>query len=75
MAAVRAIAASPGKSLRIVAARAYSGETPIFGPNYLIPSPFDQRLICASPLPWPARRPKAVLPPGRSKISMPISTS
>lgn len=28
-----------------VAARAYSGETPIFGPDYMIPSPFDQRLI------------------------------
>ncbi|MGO7428243.1 phosphate acyltransferase, partial [Rhizobium ruizarguesonis] len=28
-----------------VAARAYSGETPVFGPDYLIPSPFDPRLI------------------------------
>ncbi|MEL6920646.1 MAG: phosphate acyltransferase, partial [Pseudomonadota bacterium] len=28
-----------------IAARAYSGETPVFGPDYLIPSPFDQRLI------------------------------
>ncbi len=28
-----------------MAARAYSGETPIFGPDYLIPSPFDPRLI------------------------------
>jgi malate dehydrogenase (oxaloacetate-decarboxylating)(NADP+) len=26
-----------------VAARAYSGKTETFGPNYLIPSPFDQR--------------------------------
>src|SRR5690606_28994962 len=28
-----------------VAAQAYGGETRTFGPNYLIPSPFDQRLI------------------------------
>jgi malate dehydrogenase (oxaloacetate-decarboxylating)(NADP+) len=45
MAAVRAIAACPRGSESDVAARAYGGETPIFGPEYLIPSPFDPRLI------------------------------
>ncbi|MCF3641940.1 NADP-dependent malic enzyme, partial [Rhizobium sp. TRM95111] len=45
MAAVRAIAALAREEVSEVAARAYSGETPSFGPNYLIPSPFDQRLI------------------------------
>ncbi|WP_078057853.1 NADP-dependent malic enzyme [Rhizobium rhizosphaerae] len=45
MAAVRAIAGLAREEPSDVAARAYSGETPIFGPNYLIPSPFDQRLI------------------------------
>ncbi|MCD1263485.1 NADP-dependent malic enzyme [Shinella sumterensis] len=45
MAAVRAIAALAREEVSDVAARAYSGETPVFGPNYLIPSPFDQRLI------------------------------
>ncbi len=45
MAAVRAIAALAREEPSDVAARAYSGETPIFGPDYLIPSPFDQRLI------------------------------
>ena len=45
MAAVRAIAALAREEVSDVAARAYSGETPIFGPDYLIPSPFDQRLI------------------------------
>ncbi|MDX3925394.1 MAG: NADP-dependent malic enzyme [Shinella sp.] len=45
MAAVRAIAALAREEVSEVAARAYSGETPIFGPDYLIPSPFDQRLI------------------------------
>ncbi|SMH45135.1 NADP-dependent malic enzyme [Mesorhizobium australicum] len=45
MAAVRAIAALAREEPSDVAARAYSGETPTFGPNYLIPSPFDPRLI------------------------------
>ena len=45
MAAVRAIAGLAREEPSDVAARAYSGETPVFGPDYLIPSPFDQRLI------------------------------
>jgi len=45
MAAVRAIAALAREEVSDVAARAYSGDTPSFGPNYLIPSPFDPRLI------------------------------
>ena len=45
MAAVRAIAALAREEISDVAARAYTGETPIFGPEYLIPSPFDPRLI------------------------------
>jgi malate dehydrogenase (oxaloacetate-decarboxylating)(NADP+) len=45
MAAVRAIAALAREAPSDVAARAYSGETPTFGPDYLIPSPFDPRLI------------------------------
>ncbi len=44
-AAVRAIAALAREEPSEVAARAYSGETPVFGPDYLIPSPFDPRLI------------------------------
>ena len=44
-AAVRAIAALAREEPSDVAARAYSGETPIFGPDFLIPSPFDPRLI------------------------------
>ncbi|WP_306119349.1 MULTISPECIES: NADP-dependent malic enzyme [unclassified Roseitalea] len=44
-AAVQAIAQLAREEPSDVAARAYSGETPIFGPDYLIPSPFDQRLI------------------------------
>lgn len=45
MAAVHAIAELAREEVSEVAAKAYSGETPVFGPNYLIPSPFDQRLI------------------------------
>jgi malate dehydrogenase (oxaloacetate-decarboxylating)(NADP+) len=45
MAAVRAIASLAREEVSDVAARAYSGDTPSFGPNYLIPSPFDPRLI------------------------------
>ncbi|MEJ1157396.1 NADP-dependent malic enzyme [Prosthecomicrobium sp. N25] len=45
LAAVRAIAALAREEPSDVAARAYGGESETFGPNYLIPSPFDQRLI------------------------------
>src|SRR5688500_358168 len=45
MAAVRAIAALAREEPSDVVARAYGGETRIFGPDYLIPSPFDQRLV------------------------------
>jgi malate dehydrogenase (oxaloacetate-decarboxylating)(NADP+) len=45
MAAVKAIAALAREEPSDVAARAYSGETPTFGPDFLIPSPFDPRLI------------------------------
>lgn len=45
VAAVRAIAALAREEPSDIAARAYSGETPMFGPEFLIPSPFDPRLI------------------------------
>jgi malate dehydrogenase (oxaloacetate-decarboxylating)(NADP+) len=45
MAAVKAIAALAREEPSDVAAMAYGGVTHLFGPNYLIPSPFDQRLI------------------------------
>src|SRR5690606_6907143 len=44
-AAVKAIAGLAREEPSDVAARAYSGETPTFGPEFLIPSPFDPRLI------------------------------
>jgi malate dehydrogenase (oxaloacetate-decarboxylating)(NADP+) len=45
LAAVEAIASLAREEVSDVAARAYSGETPLFGPDYLIPFAFDQRLI------------------------------
>ncbi len=45
LAAVGAIAALAREAPSEVAARAYSGETPLFGPTSLIPTPFDPRLI------------------------------
>jgi malate dehydrogenase (oxaloacetate-decarboxylating)(NADP+) len=45
LAAVRAIAGLAREEPSDIAARAYGGITHTFGPNYLIPSPFDQRLI------------------------------
>ncbi|WP_417772435.1 NADP-dependent malic enzyme [Stappia sp.] len=45
LAAVTAIAELAREEPSDVAARAYGGVTETFGPKYLIPSPFDQRLI------------------------------
>ncbi len=45
LAAVNAIARLAHEEASDIAARAYGGATPKFGPDYLIPSPFDQRLI------------------------------
>ncbi len=45
IAAVEAIAGLAREEPSEAAAGAYGGKTPIFGPDYLIPSAFDQRLI------------------------------
>jgi len=45
LAAVRAIAALAREAPSEVAARAYGGQTQTFGPQTLIPNPFDPRLI------------------------------
>ncbi len=45
LAAVRAIAELAREPSSEVAARAYGGDTPLFGPTSLIPTPFDPRLI------------------------------
>ncbi|MBB4103515.1 NADP-dependent malic enzyme [Allorhizobium borbori] len=45
MATVKAIAALAREEVNEAAAKARGGEALVFGPNYLIPSPFDQRLM------------------------------
>jgi malate dehydrogenase (oxaloacetate-decarboxylating)(NADP+) len=45
MAAVHAIAELAREEPSDIAAKAYGGDTTLFGADYLIPSPFDQRLI------------------------------
>ena len=45
LAAVEAIAALAREEPSDVAARAYGGQSTTFGPDFLIPSPFDNRLI------------------------------
>ena len=45
MAAVEAIAGLAREPSSDFVAQAYGGETATFGPDYLIPTPFDQRLI------------------------------
>lgn len=45
LAAVKAIAALARAEASDVVAAAYGGEAPIFGPEYIIPKPFDPRLI------------------------------
>ena len=45
VAAVEAIAALARAEASEVVARAYGGATPSFGPDYIIPKPFDPRLI------------------------------
>ena len=45
MATVQAIAALAREEVNEAAAKARGGEALVFGPNYLIPSPFDQRLM------------------------------
>ena len=45
LAAVEAIAELARMEASEVVSRAYGGEAPVFGPDYIIPKPFDPRLI------------------------------
>ena len=49
IACVKAIAALARRESSDVSARAYGGKPPSFGPNYLIPQPFDPRLLIQLP--------------------------
>ena len=76
LAAVRAIAALAREAPSDVVARAYGGEAPVFGPNYLIPQPFDPRLILRiAPAVARGRDGERRRDRGRSPISTPIATA
>ena len=49
IACVKAIAALARRESSDVSARAYGGKPPSFGPDYLIPQPFDPRLLLQLP--------------------------
>ncbi|MHC1480839.1 NADP-dependent malic enzyme [Frateuria aurantia] len=49
VACVKAIAELARRESSDVSARAYGGKAPSFGPNYLIPQPFDPRLLIQLP--------------------------
>jgi malate dehydrogenase (oxaloacetate-decarboxylating)(NADP+) len=49
IACVKAIAALARREASDVSARAYGGKPPSFGPDYLIPQPFDPRLLLQLP--------------------------
>ena len=49
IACVKAIAELARRESSDVSARAYGGKAPSFGPNYLIPQPFDPRLLIQLP--------------------------
>ncbi len=51
-----------------------TGQPAVYGPEHIIPNPFDQRLICALRRPSPRRRCETGVASGRSRISTPITT-
>jgi malate dehydrogenase (oxaloacetate-decarboxylating)(NADP+) len=59
IACVEGIAALARATTSAEAAAAYQGEQLTFGADYLIPKPFDPRLMGVVASPWPARRWKA----------------
>jgi hypothetical protein len=74
MAAVRAIAALAREEVNEVAAKAIGGETPVFGPSYLIPSPLTSASYCALLPLSPERRRTPVSPHAPSRIWTLMST-
>jgi malate dehydrogenase (oxaloacetate-decarboxylating)(NADP+) len=75
LAAVRAIAELAQAEASDVVAQAYGGESLAFGREYLIPRPFDPRLIVKI-APAVARPPRSrAWRRGRSRISTPTATS
>jgi malate dehydrogenase (oxaloacetate-decarboxylating)(NADP+) len=56
MAATHALAGLARSEVPESVASAYSGTEFQFGPEYIIPKPFDPRVLSTLPRPWPAPR-------------------
>ena len=67
MARVKQIADLAKAEISAEVAAAYAGRELRFGPDYLIPTPFDSRLILRIPRPWRLPPKPRVWPPGRSR--------
>jgi malate dehydrogenase (oxaloacetate-decarboxylating)(NADP+) len=72
IAAAHAIAALAREDVPDEVAAAYRGARPAYGPDYIIPVPFDPRRSAACPPPSPRRRWKAASPRSRSPIWPPM---
>jgi len=75
LAAVRAIAALATAEQSEIVAAAYGEQTLRFGPEYLIPKPFDRGSSSRSLRQWPEPRWIPASPPARSRISERTTTS
>lgn len=75
LATVRAIADLAMAEQNDVVASAYGDQELSFGPEYVIPKPFDPRLIVKIAPPWPRPRWIPASPPVRSRTSTPTPTS
>jgi malate dehydrogenase (oxaloacetate-decarboxylating)(NADP+) len=73
LACVREIAALAKQDVSDEVAAAYQGKELTFGPDYLIPTPFDTRLILRIARPWPRPPPNPVWPPAPSRTSPPTA--
>ncbi len=75
IACVKALADLAQAETSDVVAAAYGDQELTFGPDYIIPKPFDPRLITVWRPPSPRRRPIPASPQGRSRISTPIASA
>jgi malate dehydrogenase (oxaloacetate-decarboxylating)(NADP+) len=75
LAAVKAIAELARAEASDIVVAAYGENVSGFGPEYIIPKPFDPRLIVKIAPRWPARPWSPASRRGRSPISTPIASS
>ena len=75
LACVKAIAELAQAEQNDEVARAYAGQELSFGPDYIIPKPFDPASSCRSRRPWPRPPWSRAWPPVRSRTSRPTARS